>query len=121
MLARKDEIFHNFRLGSLVKSVRKKRRLAFRPPIEHKVFPHVSRAMDGVMLESHKQVLSLIEKTSTTTGLKVVGAIIDKMYNLGIKTAKKALDSLNIAYDERLPGLNYTICPAQSNSVQLIS
>ena len=90
-------------------------------PIEHKVFPHVSRAMDGVMLESHKQVLSLIEKTSTTTGLKVVGAIIDKMYNLGIKTAKKALDSLNIAYDERLPGLNYTICPAQSNSVQFIS
>ena len=90
-------------------------------PIEHKVFPHVTRAMEGVMLESHEQTLSLIEKTVTSTGLQVVGAIIDKMYDLGIKTSKKALDSLNISYDEMVPGLNYSICPALVNNVQVIS
>jgi hypothetical protein len=80
-------------------------------PIEHRVFPHVTRAMEGVMLESHEQTSKLIEKTSTKTGLQVVVDIIDKMYKLGLRTAKKALDSLNITYGEKIPGLNYSICP----------
>lgn len=40
-------------------------------PIEHRVFPHVTRAMEGVILETHEQVRALMEKTTTKTGLQV--------------------------------------------------
>ena len=47
-------------------------------PIEHKVFPHVSRAMEGEILKTHEQVRNLIEQTKTKTGLKVTANIIAK-------------------------------------------
>lgn len=83
-------------------------------PIEHRVFPHVNRAMEGVMLESHTQVQSLIEKTITKTGLKVTANIIKKTYNIGRVVAKKALESINIKYDDIIPGLNYSVTPIKN-------
>src|SRR3546814_6584470 len=49
-------------------------------PIEHRVFPHVTRAMEGVVLETHEQVRTLMEKTTTKTGLQVTVNIIKKTY-----------------------------------------
>lgn len=80
-------------------------------PIEHRVFPHVTRAMEGVMLETHEQVQGLIEKTHTKTGLKVTASILDKIYNIGRVVSKKVLDLINITYDAEVPGLNYSVCP----------
>lgn len=67
--------------------------------------------MEGVVLESHEQVQSLIEKTTTKTGLQVTANIIKKTYKLGRVVAKKALDSINIKYGDIVPGLNYSISP----------
>lgn len=81
-------------------------------PIEHRVFPHVTLAMEGVVLETHEQVRTLMEKTTTKTGLQVTVNIIKKTYNIGKVVSKKALDYLNIKYDDIVPGLNYSISPA---------
>lgn len=80
-------------------------------PIEHRVFPHVTRAMEGVMLETHKQVQGLIEKTHIKTGLKVSASIIKKTYDIGRVVTKKMLETIPVIYDMNIPDLNYSICP----------
>ncbi|MGB0386143.1 MAG: ISAzo13 family transposase [Ardenticatenaceae bacterium] len=40
-------------------------------PIEHRLFPHVTRAMQGVVFTSYELVKELIQKTHTKTGLSV--------------------------------------------------
>ena len=35
-------------------------------PIEHRVFPHVTRSMEGIMLKDHQMVKELIEKNKNT-------------------------------------------------------
>ena len=54
-------------------------------PIEHRVFPHITRALPGVILTSHLLAKELIEKTSTKTGLKVFACIFNKVYETGRK------------------------------------
>lgn len=80
-------------------------------PIEHRVFPHVTRAMEGVMLKTHEQVQSLINKAHTKTGLTVIASIINKTYNIGRVISKELLKLLNITYDTEVPGLNYSVYP----------
>jgi len=83
-------------------------------PIEHRVFPHITRAMEGIMLETHEQARTLIEKTTTKTGLQVIANITKKAYKIGRRVPRKALDDINIKYDKILPGLNYSIEPLTS-------
>lgn len=80
-------------------------------PIEHKVFPHVTRAMEGVKLTTIEDAKKLIAKTETKTGLKVLVNTTKKIYEKGITVAKEALDKLNITRHGELWQLNYTIAP----------
>ena len=52
-------------------------------PVEHRVFPHITRALRGVILTSHEQVKRLIERTKTSTGLTVTAQIVTKVYQTG--------------------------------------
>jgi hypothetical protein len=81
-------------------------------PIEHKVFPHVTRAMSGVKLESIDDAKDLIKKTKTKTGLKVLVSTTKKIYKIGVKIAKDAFEKINITKHGQLGKLNYTISPA---------
>ncbi len=47
-------------------------------PIEHRLFPHVTRACKGVIFKSVGFINHLIAKTKTSTGLKVVTNILNK-------------------------------------------
>jgi hypothetical protein len=49
-------------------------------PIEHLLFPHVSRACRGVILHDVDILKGLIFKTKTKTGLQVFVSINDKVY-----------------------------------------
>lgn len=80
-------------------------------PIEHRVFPHVTRAMEGVKLESVEDAKNLIKKTETKTGLKVLVNTTKKIYKIGIKAAKEAIAKINIKTHGELAQLNYTISP----------
>ncbi|MDL1975539.1 MAG: hypothetical protein LWX55_12340 [Deltaproteobacteria bacterium] len=45
-------------------------------PIEHRLFCHITRALNGVIFKSHELVKDLIETTTTKTGLTVTANII---------------------------------------------
>ena len=80
-------------------------------PIEHRLFPHVTRAMEGVRLDSVETVKNLIRDTKTETGLKVFVRETKKIYEKGVKVAKEFIDKINITRHGKLGDLNYTIFP----------
>lgn len=80
-------------------------------PIEHRLFPHVTRACQGVIFKSVALVKQLMEKTRTRTGLSVVVDILDRVYETGRKVAKEVKEKLNILRDAILPLWNYQMIP----------
>ena len=81
-------------------------------PIEHRLFPHVTRAMSGVVLKSYELVKELLENTQTSTGLSVVANIIDKQYEKGKKVSSDIYEAGPIIFDKVLGNLNYKVIPA---------
>jgi hypothetical protein len=84
-------------------------------PIEHRLFPHVTRACQGVIFRSVALVKRLMEKTRTRTGLSVVVDIMDRVYQTGRKVAEEVKQKLNILRDTLLPLWNYQILPVSKN------
>lgn len=84
-------------------------------PIEHRLFPHITRACQGVVFDSLETVKQLMRKTRTRTGLKVVVETVDKIYQTGRKYAQGFKQSMTIAFDSYLPKWNYTAAPTVVN------
>lgn len=80
-------------------------------PIEHRLFPHVTRACQGVIFSSLDLVKQLMEKTATSTGLKVFVQIIDKVYQIARQVADDFKETMTIVFDDFLPQWNYTAVP----------
>ncbi len=78
-------------------------------PIEHRLFAHVQRAIDGVVFTDYNIVKELISKTKTTTGLKVFVRLHMKEYPTGIKTDKSEVDFSRIQFNDKIPKLSYRI------------
>lgn len=89
-------------------------------PIEHRFFPHVTRACQGVIFRSLKLVSGLMEKTSTTKGLKAFVHIIDKLYETGRKVAADFKKAMPIVFDDFLPSWNYRAIPSTQGTEQVI-
>lgn len=80
-------------------------------PIEHRLFPHVSRVCQGVIFESVQMVQGLMAKATTRKGLKVFTTVLDKTYQTGRKVAEDFKSNMSIVFDEFLPQWNYTAKP----------
>lgn len=80
-------------------------------PIEHRLFPHVTRACQGVVFETAELVEQLIQKTNTKTGLSVVTNMIKTVYETGKKVTKNFKKNMKIAFDDYLPKWNYCAIP----------
>lgn len=80
-------------------------------PIEHRLFPHVTRACQGVIFKSLELVKHLIQKTNTRQGLSVTVQIIDKVYQTGRKVATEFKNNMPIVFDAFLPQWNYRALP----------
>jgi hypothetical protein len=80
-------------------------------PIEHRLFPHVTRACQGVVLKSVELVKELMEKTRTSKGLRVTVDVIDKVYQTGRKATADFKENMSIKFDQFLPKWNYTAIP----------
>ena len=80
-------------------------------PIEHRLFPHVTRACQGVFFTSVELVKELMEKTNTSTGLTAFVHIIDKVYQTGRKVADDFKKNMRIMFDNFLPQWNYRAIP----------
>lgn len=93
-------------------------RIAHYPPycskynlIEHRLFPHMTRACEGVIFTNLDVVTEVLRKTSTRTGLRVFVHILDKVYATGRKVAANFKDEMRIVFDEVLPQWNYRAIP----------
>jgi Rhodopirellula transposase DDE domain len=80
-------------------------------PIEHRLFPHLTRTCKGVILHSVDRVAELMRKARTRTGLRVDVRILDKVYKLGRKVSDATKASINLVRDAVLPRWNYRILP----------
>lgn len=80
-------------------------------PIEHRLFPHVSRVCQGVIFDSIQTVKELMATATTRTGLNVFTKIIDKTYQTGRKVTEGFKSNMQIVFDEYLPRWNYTAKP----------
>lgn len=80
-------------------------------PIEHRLFCHVHRAMEGAVFTDYSTVQKLMEQTSTKTGLTVVVRLNLKEYQKGLKIDKTQLDEKRIKHHPEIPELNYRIYP----------
>jgi len=89
-------------------------------PIEHRLFPHVTRACQGVVFTSVALVKHLMEKTHTKTGLRAFVHIIDKVYQTGRKVAADFKETMRIVSDEFLPRWNYRAFPLAQASGKVI-
>lgn len=78
-------------------------------PVEHKVFPHITRALSGVILKSINLAQELINKTGTATGLKVFSRISKKIYQKGRTVAEDFYTHAKIIYDNTLGDWNYMV------------
>ena len=80
-------------------------------PIEHLLFPHVTKAMQGVILTNLECARNLILNTSTINGLSVTVNIVDKVYKTGRSYSHTFRENLPIIFDDTLPNWNYCATP----------
>ena len=83
-------------------------------PIEHRLFPHVTRACQGVVFHTIEIVKQLMERTRTAQGLQVTVALLEKAYETGRKCAADFKQTMKLVFDEFLPKWNYRACPNPS-------
>ena len=80
-------------------------------PIEHHVFPHITRACQGAIFHTVDIARHFIEQTKTTTGLGVTVRMLDKVYQTGRKYAADFKHNMKILFDDHLPKWNYRAVP----------
>jgi hypothetical protein len=80
-------------------------------PIEHRLFPHLTRACQGVIFTSVALVKDLMAKATTKTGLAVNVSILDKVYATGRKVAATFKEQMRVIFDDALPQWNYRVLP----------
>lgn len=77
-------------------------------PIDHRLFCHVARSLNALILRSVEIVRQAIDLTTTRTGLKVVTELARKLYPKGIKASPQYDTAIR---DKQLPQFNYLFQP----------
>ena len=85
-------------------------------PIEHRLFPSITNALKGVMLDTVDTAIKLIrERTKLAcSSLKVFVNKTNKEFKTGIKVYDNYLDYCDIRFDDNLGKWNYQIFPMKS-------
>lgn len=81
-------------------------------PIEPRLFPHLTRAGQGVILRRVGGVKQLLETARTATGLGVIVQVLDKVYQTGRKYTEGFKETTRIRFEAFLPKWNYRVVPA---------
>lgn len=82
-------------------------------PIEHRLFPSITRALSGVMLDSIETVIQLIEQRTklAKNTMKVFVDRINEQFEKGVKVKNEYLSYCDIRFDNILGKWNYKIMP----------
>jgi hypothetical protein len=82
-------------------------------PIEHRFFPHVARACQGIVFRTLDIVKRFIRRTTTSTGLRTTVHVLTKTYQRGRTASIRFLTNCPILFDRFLPELNYLVLPSE--------
>lgn len=82
-------------------------------PIEHRLFPHVTRACSGLIFTSVELVSKAMSQAKTHQGLKVFTSVINSVFETGRKVADNFKENMTIEFDSFLPKWNYVAIPAR--------
>ena len=85
-------------------------------PIERRLFPHVTRACQGMLFDTLDTVVRLMRKTATATGLRTTVNVIRRTYEIGRKVAEDFKETTTIRFDKILPKWNYRAVPLKSDT-----
>ena len=85
-------------------------------PIEHRFFPHVTRACQGVVFTTLQLVQQKMAETHTETGLKATVDVLPGNYPTGEKAPPGYKKNMRIVFDEELPAWNYRAVPKKPGS-----
>jgi len=88
-------------------------------PIEHRLFPHVTRACAGVSLTDLETAVQLMRKTRTRTGLRVTVEVVKKYYATGQKYSPEFRAAMPLEFDEDLSAWNYRALPGAASDLIL--
>jgi hypothetical protein len=80
-------------------------------PIDHRLFCHISRSLQSLMLRSVELIRAAIERTTTRKGLRVATELARKLYRSGIKASPEYLRQETVIRHKTLPQFNYWFEP----------
>ena len=80
-------------------------------PIEHRLFPHITRKLRGLFLKSLDMFRDLARQATTHTGLRVFARTLRGLYETGLKPTIQSANQLRILFDPVLPQWNYSLIP----------
>jgi hypothetical protein len=82
--------------------------------IEHRLFSCISKNWRGRPLETLMVIVSLIESTTTETGLKVKCGLDGNVYETSVKVSEEELERINITWHDFHGEWNYCISPSET-------
>lgn len=82
-------------------------------PIEHRLFNFISLNWAGIPLRSLTVMVKLIRGTTTSVGLKVKAAVIQRHYPKAVKVSDEEMAKLNLQKRRVCPQWNYIIKPRE--------
>jgi Rhodopirellula transposase DDE domain len=90
-------------------------------PIEHRFFPFITRAWEGVILENVDTMVQLVEARTQKLkcGIKIVVDKIQQKFKKGVTVFDDYWDYLDIVVDEINPKLNYLLRPLNPNTTAI--
>ncbi len=80
-------------------------------PIDHRLFCHISRSLQSLMLRSVELIREAVERTTTRQGLRVVTELARRLYPSGKKAAPAYVENETVIRDKKLPQFNYCFQP----------
>jgi hypothetical protein len=86
-------------------------------PIDHRLFPHLTRVCQGMFLTTIELFRRLMEKATTKSGLRVFASVIDKAYELGRTASRRFVERMPVRFDRLLPTWNYVVLPSRLREV----
>lgn len=81
-------------------------------PIEHRLFPHITKAIRGANYTSVEMLAHAINRAKTKTGIRVVVYIDENTYETKRKYRPDYKDNNAIKHDRLMPKWNYTAVAA---------
>ena len=85
-------------------------------PLEHRFFPHVTRACQGMVFGSVESMRDKMGEARTEKGLATTVEILAGEYPVGEKAPPGYKKSMRIVFDEELSAWNYRAVPSKQGS-----